>query len=67
MKGTPAEGNARIKTGSMNNVRAMSGYVRTADGDKLAFAILANNFEMPATAVITAADAIVVRLASFQR
>ena len=45
----------------------MAGYVQTADGDKLAFAILANNFEMPAAAVITAADAIVVRLAEFRR
>ena len=50
MKGTPAEGNARIKTGSMANVRAMSGYVQTADGETLAFAIIANNFEAPASA-----------------
>jgi D-alanyl-D-alanine carboxypeptidase/D-alanyl-D-alanine-endopeptidase (penicillin-binding protein 4) len=67
MKGTPAEGNARIKTGSMANVRAMSGYVQTADGDTLAFAILANNFDAPTSTIIAAADAIVVRLAGFRR
>jgi D-alanyl-D-alanine carboxypeptidase/D-alanyl-D-alanine-endopeptidase (penicillin-binding protein 4) len=67
MKGTPAEGNARIKTGSMANVRAMAGYLQTAGGEKLVFAILANNFDAPASTVIAAADAIVVRLAAFKR
>jgi D-alanyl-D-alanine carboxypeptidase/D-alanyl-D-alanine-endopeptidase (penicillin-binding protein 4) len=67
MKGTPAEGNARAKTGSMSNVRALSGYVTTADGEPLAFAIIANNFEVPADAITGATDAIVVRLATFRR
>jgi D-alanyl-D-alanine carboxypeptidase/D-alanyl-D-alanine-endopeptidase (penicillin-binding protein 4) len=67
MKGTPAEGNARAKTGSMMNVRALSGYVTTADGEPLAFAIIANNFETPADAITGATDAIVVRLATFRR
>jgi D-alanyl-D-alanine carboxypeptidase/D-alanyl-D-alanine-endopeptidase (penicillin-binding protein 4) len=59
MKGTPAEGNARAKTGSMSNVRALSGYVTTADGEPLAFAIIANNFEAPADA-ITGATVVVI-------
>ena len=67
MKGTPAEGNARAKTGSMSNVRALSGYVTTADGEPLAFAIVANNFEVAADAITGATDAIVVRLAAFRR
>src|SRR4029079_10675647 len=67
MKGTPAEGNARAKTGSMSNVRALSGYVTTADGEPLAFAIIANNFETSAAPINRAADEIVVRLAQFRR
>ena len=67
MKGTAAEGNARMKTGSMSNVRTVAGYVRTADGEKVVFAILANNFEAPAGTITAAADAIVVRLATFRR
>jgi D-alanyl-D-alanine carboxypeptidase/D-alanyl-D-alanine-endopeptidase (penicillin-binding protein 4) len=67
MKGTPAEGNARAKTGSMTGVRALSGYVATADGERLAFSIVANNFDTPADVVNAAADAIVVSLAKFRR
>jgi serine-type D-Ala-D-Ala carboxypeptidase/endopeptidase (penicillin-binding protein 4) len=67
MKGTPAEGNVRAKTGSMTGVRTLSGYVTTADGEPLVFAILANNFETSADIVNKATDDIVVRLAQFRR
>jgi serine-type D-Ala-D-Ala carboxypeptidase/endopeptidase (penicillin-binding protein 4) len=64
MKGTPAEGNAIGKTGSLSNVRTLAGYVTTANGEPLAFAIMANNFEGPASGVSTTIDRIVARLAS---
>ena len=67
LKGTAAEGNVRAKTGSLTNARAISGYVRSADGEPLVFSILANNFGRSADAVETAADAIIVRLAEFTR
>jgi D-alanyl-D-alanine carboxypeptidase/D-alanyl-D-alanine-endopeptidase (penicillin-binding protein 4) len=67
MAGTPAEGNARAKTGSIANARALSGYVRTADGEPLVFSILGNNFDTPASVIEQASDAIVVRLAEFRR
>ena len=67
MKGTPAEGNAHAKTGSMTGVRALSGFVTTADGERLAFSIVANNFETPAGVVTAATDTIVVSLAKFRR
>jgi D-alanyl-D-alanine carboxypeptidase/D-alanyl-D-alanine-endopeptidase (penicillin-binding protein 4) len=67
MIGTPAEGNARAKTGSFSNARGLAGYVQTADGEPLAFAILANNFGTTPDTIERAADAIVVKLAEFRR
>ena len=45
MKGTPAEGTVRAKTGTMSNVRALAGYAVTRDGEHLAFVAIVNNFE----------------------
>ena len=67
MKGTLADGNARLKTGSLTGVRAMAGYVRTADGETVALAIFANNYENSSSVINAACDSIVVRLASFRR
>ncbi len=67
MKGTSAEGNAVGKTGSMSNVRTLAGYVKTTDGEPLAFAIMANNFEGPGSGVTQTIDRLVSRLASFSR
>jgi D-alanyl-D-alanine carboxypeptidase/D-alanyl-D-alanine-endopeptidase (penicillin-binding protein 4) len=67
MQGTIAEGNARAKTGSMSNVRCLSGYVTGASGEPLVFSILVNNFEVSGSTVTDAADRIVVRLAGFAR
>jgi D-alanyl-D-alanine carboxypeptidase/D-alanyl-D-alanine-endopeptidase (penicillin-binding protein 4) len=67
LKGTSAEGMVRAKTGSMSQVRALSGYVTSADGEPLVFAILANNFDTPAAVVNGATDRIVIRLAQFRR
>ena len=65
MKDTRAEGNALAKTGSISNVRALSGYVRTRDGDTLVFSILANSFTIPAATVNWIADLAVETLANF--
>jgi len=67
MKGTPAEGNARAKTGSMTAVRGTSGYVTSADGEPLVFSILANSYDTPGATITAAEDAIIVRLARFHR
>ena len=67
LTGTAADGNVHAKTGSMSNVRALSGYVTSADGEALAFAVLANNFPDPAGPILTIIDHLVDQLASTTR
>jgi len=67
MRGTRAEDNARAKTGYIANARSLSGYVRTLDGELVAFSIIANNFTAPVDAVEYLQDLVVERLANFSR
>lgn len=66
-QGSRAAGNVRAKTGSIANVRALSGYVTTEEGEVLVFSILANNFTAPQSAIDAATDQAVERLAAFTR
>ena len=66
MKGTPADGNVHAKTGSIGAARSLSGYVTSADGERLIFSILANNWTTPSSAVTGVADQIVAALATFR-
>lgn len=65
LAGTPAEGKVRAKTGTVDNVRAIAGYVDTAGGETLVFSMIANNFTIPASAIDAAADKALVRLATY--
>ncbi len=67
MTGTPAAGNARAKTGSFSNARGLAGFVKTAEGEMLAFSILANNYNASSALIDHATDTIVSTLARFQR
>ena len=64
MKGTPAEGNVHAKTGTLAKARTLSGYVTTADGERLIFAILANNTTTPGSTVTRVIDEIATALAA---
>jgi D-alanyl-D-alanine carboxypeptidase/D-alanyl-D-alanine-endopeptidase (penicillin-binding protein 4) len=67
MKKTKAGNNVHAKTGSYANVSALSGYLRTADKEMLAFSILANNFLVPRDVVDNVQDKALARLADFSR
>lgn len=67
MRGTHAEGNAVAKTGSIANVRSLSGFVKTRNGETLAFSIIANDFVIPSATVNWIADLAVEILANFSR
>lgn len=66
MGGTAAQANLQAKTGTINNVSALSGYVTAANGERLAFSIIANG--VPSTwRAKRVEDQIGARLAAFSR
>jgi D-alanyl-D-alanine carboxypeptidase/D-alanyl-D-alanine-endopeptidase (penicillin-binding protein 4) len=67
MRRSRAEGNAVAKTGSIANVRSLSGYVRTRDGETLVFSVLTNDFVIPSATVNWIADLGIEILANFTR
>lgn len=67
MQQTAAEGNVRAKTGYVEHVRALSGYVTTRDSEELAFSIIANNYSVPTSMANLIQDLVCERLANFSR
>jgi D-alanyl-D-alanine carboxypeptidase/D-alanyl-D-alanine-endopeptidase (penicillin-binding protein 4) len=57
MRGTALDGRVEAKTGSIANVRALSGFLETAAHGHVAFSIIVNNFTAPAARI----DAVVER------
>jgi serine-type D-Ala-D-Ala carboxypeptidase/endopeptidase (penicillin-binding protein 4) len=64
MEGTEAAGRLRAKTGTLESVTTLSGYVETAGHRTLAFAILVNDFAGRASAATRAVDALGAALAA---
>jgi D-alanyl-D-alanine carboxypeptidase/D-alanyl-D-alanine-endopeptidase (penicillin-binding protein 4) len=67
MKGTRAENNVHAKTGSLANVSCISGYMRTSDGELLAFSMMFNNFLVARDVVEALQDKALERVANFSR
>lgn len=65
MRGTPAEGNVRAKTGTLSSVASLGGYVTTAGGERLAFSMMLNNYPDASALRRDSIDAIAVLLASY--
>jgi len=64
MRGTPAEGRVTAKTGALQRVNALAGYVTTIGDERLAFAILVNNQVKLSGTTKAAIDDIAVALAT---
>lgn len=65
MRGTPAEGNVRAKTGTLSSVASLGGYVTTAGGERLVFSMMLNNYPDAGALRRDSIDAIAILLASF--
>ncbi len=64
MKGTAAQNNVHAKTGTLSQVRALSGYLTGKDGRLYVFSLLMNNFPGKAKTAGDVQDAFVEQLAS---
>ncbi len=59
---TAAAGRVRAKTGSMSNVRALAGYVRSAADEPLAFAFISNGFDVRGREIDARVDELLLAL-----
>ncbi len=66
MKEDPAKGNVKAKTGSLNSVSTLSGYVTAKDGEKLIFAVLINNYLGSSSGITAIEDEIAITLAKHE-
>jgi len=66
MVGTPAAGNMHAKTGTLQFVRSLSGYVNDADGDRLVFSLLHNHFTVSVDSVSKFQNDVGALLASYR-
>jgi D-alanyl-D-alanine carboxypeptidase/D-alanyl-D-alanine-endopeptidase (penicillin-binding protein 4) len=67
LKNTRAEGKVRAKTGYLTSVRSLCGYAFTGDNEPVAFAIIANNFNVPVKLAENIQDLVCLRLSNFKR
>jgi serine-type D-Ala-D-Ala carboxypeptidase/endopeptidase (penicillin-binding protein 4) len=67
LKGTIAENNVHAKTGSIANVRSLSGYLHTRDNEMIAFVIIANNYSVDDDQALAIEDHALQLLANFTR
>ena len=62
-----AEKNVKAKTGSMNNVSAICGFLTTRDKETLSFSIMIQGFTVPISIVQNIQDMLLMRVSSFSR
>lgn len=64
MEGTDAAGRLRAKTGTLEHVTALSGYVQSLGGERFAFSVLVNDWTGRASPVLSSLDKLGGMLAS---
>jgi len=67
LSGAAVKGNVHAETGTISGVSAISGYLRTADGEMLAFSMIANNYISGKAAAEDVQNRALQRLAQFSR
>ena len=67
MRGTPAQGVLRAKTGTLSGVSALAGYTTTADGEPIAFSVIMEHFVGSAARVRKVQDRIGSVISAFSR
>jgi D-alanyl-D-alanine carboxypeptidase/D-alanyl-D-alanine-endopeptidase (penicillin-binding protein 4) len=67
MKDSIAAGRVWAKTGSMSNVRSLSGYLMTLDNEPIVFSFMATGFRVPQSQIDATMDEALVRLVKFPR
>lgn len=65
-RGQAAQGKMHAKSGSMRGIRAYAGYVESADGHQIAFAIIANGFNISTKSMITKMEPFFNSLATYR-
>jgi serine-type D-Ala-D-Ala carboxypeptidase/endopeptidase (penicillin-binding protein 4) len=67
MKGTPLQGNVHAKTGTVSNVRSLSGYMTTAAGEPMVFSMMVNHHTVSSRDADRLAEAALLRLYALPR
>jgi D-alanyl-D-alanine carboxypeptidase/D-alanyl-D-alanine-endopeptidase (penicillin-binding protein 4) len=67
MKATPLEGRVWAKTGTLSNVRGLSGYLLTQSGEPIVFSMMVNNFQVPTAEIDAAMESALLRVFEYPR
>jgi serine-type D-Ala-D-Ala carboxypeptidase/endopeptidase (penicillin-binding protein 4) len=62
MRNTPLAGRVQAKTGTISNMRALSGFLTTNSGERIVFSIIANHFTAPTAEIDAVAEKMLLRL-----
>jgi D-alanyl-D-alanine carboxypeptidase/D-alanyl-D-alanine-endopeptidase (penicillin-binding protein 4) len=67
MKGTPIEGQVWAKTGTLSNVRTLSGYLITRAGEPIVFSMMVNNFQVTTDEIDATMEKALLRVFQYRR